>query len=476
MPIVKYKYYDSVNNYASNIFNDSNLLIYKDELKAAALRIGYFSNSPSSWHAANFYCSAIDYAMDDNIVSTNDYLHAETSIKASLSFLVGMSTTILTAEKQFGVELFHLKDPIVASRNNLRSNGKHPDFVGFTRFPDMKPTHLFEAKGSLSRLPSGLGNLANPIGISKAEQQLKSVDIIYRNRRYINSSLSKQVVAAETRGAMIIHNIDPDSSLPEVKSIQIDDEMLLGQKYTNILNLISSNENIYEIQTNSTNLIGVMVNQNFIGMQRGQLETLINDLSADSSVIDSGAEVRSGVSNNKSLRKLGSAEKDFFKTGTRNTAKEWQVKFMKKSLKSKNGDPSNHFDHVADLIANEISEYSTDPFSITIKRQPSSEKSYSIYYLNKRVGYIDISKTSDRFNIYFGVRASKDIKKVELLNSFVSEVRGRYPKFINLIKDSVVSIADGREIMSTGSISLIEFNDLLRDGFLKVLELTYRYK
>lgn len=185
MTLIDYKRYLSVNDFARQNSVNNTFLIYKDELKIAALRIGYFSNGPTGIKAAEYYLSSIDLIFDDNLCATDEYLNSESSIKVALSFLAGMATAIVVADKEYNVDLYHLKDPIVRAFNNTRKNGKHPDFVGFSRFPNRKPEYLFEAKGGINKLSSGDGGALNAV------EQLKSVDIIYGLNAYPNHSLKK---------------------------------------------------------------------------------------------------------------------------------------------------------------------------------------------------------------------------------------------------------------------------------------------
>lgn len=204
-----------------------NLVVSEIDLIQYAVSAGGFSNRHVSPAGTQFYTWLIRMALTEGNTFTinDDYSFAETSIKNTLSFFMGMVAAKAIAERLYHIPyLFHLKDPQI----EFQTQGRIPDFFGLAN--GVEPT-LLEAKGTTMRKPS------NTV-IQSAKDQLADIVEIEAVGLGVYHDFYRHVVASGFYdNTLTYYDIDPQPEGSRKILFNIDKAMV--SYYQHIIGLLS---------------------------------------------------------------------------------------------------------------------------------------------------------------------------------------------------------------------------------------------
>ena len=256
---VTIKEFASVCDYKADIFNTVSISISKADLIRYAISVGEFSNTILDRKGINFYSSFVEmafYSKKNRFIKGNSYDHAETSIKATISFLIGMVSAKCIAEKKYQIAyLFHLKEPQITKCKG----GKQPDFFGISK----NNSYIIEAKGT-DRAK------VNNTTVDHAKTQTKSIsqiDLQHSNNITSYTTFEKHIITSSYPGnQFIISDIDPDGKSGDIK-ITINTDKGYVKHYKSLYNFLRDNETS-ETTRNGLDFVVVMTDIGEIGIEK----------------------------------------------------------------------------------------------------------------------------------------------------------------------------------------------------------------
>lgn len=246
--------FDDIAYYPHTCAGSSNLGISISELLDACITLGRFDGH-NNRRLIDAMKSIIKFCVEDNgnLTCIDDFRFAEPSFKVIGSTVLGMATTKVVAEKQFGVsQLFHLKDSIIFDRDKMKFYyGKHsliPDFFGLD---DNRDPFLFEAKGTSLKKGVSTRKPDKP-RMSHAVDQLQSIALVqlanqtrasfhfYKDKgRYFNISNQYAIGVGFDSDNLKVWEVDPESS--SENSLIINSYQVIFDYYAAFADLIYGN-------------------------------------------------------------------------------------------------------------------------------------------------------------------------------------------------------------------------------------------
>lgn len=229
--------FDTVDDYISKTFVPSELKVKREDLIKYAVLVGEFSNFSVTEEGKIFYKSLVDMVFIDSnnkFVAGDSYKNAETTVKTSIGFLIGMISAKCVADKVFNIAyLHHLKDPRIKGYKSQF----HPDFFGIDHDGN---AYIIEAKATYNK------KVANPVVI-KGKKQTQSVkEVLYEldngNLQPYNDFKRHVVATSFENNEYIISNIDPDEKNGE-KEIYMNENLNIFNYYKSIYNYLVSKSN-----------------------------------------------------------------------------------------------------------------------------------------------------------------------------------------------------------------------------------------
>ena len=246
--------FDDIANYPHTCAGGSNLDISISELLDACITLGRFDGH-NNRRLIDAMKSIIKFCVEDNgnLACIDDFRFAEPSFKVIGSTVLGMATTKVVAEKQFGVsQLFHLKDSIIFDRNKMKfyygKRGLIPDFFGLD---DNRDPFLFEAKGTSlkkgvstkkpdkSRMSHAVDQLRSIALVQLANQTRASFHFYKGKSHYFNISNQYAIGVGFDSGNLKVWEVDPESS--SENSLIINSYQLIFDYYAAFADLIYGN-------------------------------------------------------------------------------------------------------------------------------------------------------------------------------------------------------------------------------------------
>ena len=260
---VTLEFFKSVSDYYLNKCNCKKIKVSRKDLVRYAISIGEFSNTTLDDQCITFYTSLVNmafYESKDKFIMGNSYKNAETTIKTSIGFLIGMISAKCVAEKEFKIDyLFHLKDPNI----DYSSSGKVPDFFGIAPHNNGHKAYIIEAKGTVMKR---VGNNR----VTHAKNQTESVTEIKlddgKNVITYNNFKRHVVTSSQRNDEYIISDIDPDENNGN-KKIYINQNLAYFNYYRNIFNFLNNNEQ-ENFKTGSLEFIVVRTTIGKIGIDK----------------------------------------------------------------------------------------------------------------------------------------------------------------------------------------------------------------
>lgn len=228
MAIIDYFYYADYNAFEKKkIAEKKTPVVSWHELVGYSLSLGLYNGYRGSAHFQLHYSTLPFLLLDETAgkyVISDTYKNAESSFKASYSFLLGMLATKMIATKKYHItHLFHLTDDMV---EYIPTGGKHPDFVGEE---NLATAHLFEAKGFSESYKKG--------NIKNGRDQLNAINEVTRIGHPGIYTLEKSVIASSfPKETWTIDDIDPSESGDVTLSLDFDKAMFLY--YRTIMELL----------------------------------------------------------------------------------------------------------------------------------------------------------------------------------------------------------------------------------------------
>lgn len=237
MPSVKIYKFQGISAYQRRApYAPDCLQVTYSDLFRYAVSTGGVSGRKVSRRGRMFYRELIRFALEERVSKhgdsffyrSEDYHLSETSLKSTVSFLIGMVSARVVSEKCCGVSLLlHLKDKRIKYETSCMggysgNNECHPDFIGIDY--SGRPKVLIEAKGTeTGRVPYGAVQHA-------WDDQLKNIDSVeYGGRPYdvVQDNIVKHVVcsgfSASPSGHMWeLSDIDPQNAGSVKISFDID--------------------------------------------------------------------------------------------------------------------------------------------------------------------------------------------------------------------------------------------------------------
>ncbi|MFS0937983.1 hypothetical protein [Enterococcus casseliflavus] len=236
---VELRTFDTVVDYYNNTFIQSNLKVTRDDLIRYAISVGEFSNFTLSSEGNAFYKSLVEMAFvssGNKFIIGNSYKNAESTVKTSIGFIIGMISAKCVAEKVFGIRyLFHLKDPQI----EYLTDGFLPDFFGLDQ---NGVPYIVEAKATYE-------NRVTKPRVEKGKKQTESVKKIKLeddNGVRLYNNFERHVVTSSFKdNEYILGDIDPNEKNGS-KKVYIYENLAYFNYYKSIYNYLSSNSNSYE--------------------------------------------------------------------------------------------------------------------------------------------------------------------------------------------------------------------------------------
>lgn len=234
---VELRTFDTVDGYIRKRFVPSDLKVKRKDLIKYAILVGEFSNFSVTEEGKIFYKSLVDMVFIDSnnkFVAGDSYKNAETTVKTSIGFLIGMISAKCVADKVFNIAyLYHLKDPRIKEYKSQL----HPDFFGIDHVGN---AYIIEAKATHNK------RVDNSIVI-KGKKQTQSVKKVWYELDNGNiqpyNYFKRHVVATSfDNNEYIISNIDPDEKNGK-KEIYMNENLNIFNYYKNIYNYLVSKSN-----------------------------------------------------------------------------------------------------------------------------------------------------------------------------------------------------------------------------------------
>lgn len=244
---IPYHKYNSVSDYPKNIALSHDITISSSDFVKYAYTLGNFNGYKPSNEGKKFYQSLIDMALKEDAKKTytyisNDYSHAEQSIKGAISFFMGMIAAKAVADKKYNVDtLFHLKDEYIEYKSK---GNRHPDFFGVSESGE---AFLFEAKGASS-------NRKISDKIASAKDQLSAVSYVQFTDRFYCSqehqkkkyqlltgqitTLNRHAVVSVPSSDQVLHYYDIDPEEEGGEPLSIDADAAVRDYYGDIMKLL----------------------------------------------------------------------------------------------------------------------------------------------------------------------------------------------------------------------------------------------
>mgnify|MGYP000866343396 CR=1 FL=1 len=228
MATIDYFYYTDYNAFKKKkITENKTPVVSWHELVGYSLSLGLYNGHRDSGHFRLHYSTLPFLLLGENsgkYVISDTYKNAESSFKASYSFLLGMLATKIIANRKYHItHLYHLTDDIV---EYIPTGEKHPDFVG-----EENPTtaHLFEAKGFSESCKKGK--------IKNGKEQLNAINKVTRIGHPGIYDLKKSVISSSfPKEIWTIDDIDPSESGDVTLFLDFDKAMFLY--YRTIMELL----------------------------------------------------------------------------------------------------------------------------------------------------------------------------------------------------------------------------------------------
>ena len=246
--MVKVSFYNKVSDYDKYGIVKPIKVTMLDFIRYLSIAGGVQNNGSSS-NSYKFYEYMVRMALEDvggTFKITSDYSNSEQSIKAAVSYFIGMLSSYAIAEKHYNIShLFHLKDSNISYRQKKNSN-KVPDFFGLSNGP--KPlAYLIEAKGTWkTKLDNGT--------IKKGKEQVKSIRKVKFEespgmiRKFKDKNLKKHVTGSYFENDEL-HFCDIDPDLQGDLICYFNANVAILRYYKNILSLLSTNSEYIEVGT-----------------------------------------------------------------------------------------------------------------------------------------------------------------------------------------------------------------------------------
>ncbi|WP_233619254.1 hypothetical protein [Enterococcus sp. S52] len=234
---VELRTFDTVDDYLSNTFVSSELKVKKVDLMKYAVLVGEFSNFSVTKEGKIFYESLVDMVfnhLNNKFVAGDSYKNAETTVKTSIGFLIGMISAKCVADKVFNIGyLHHLKDPRIKEYKSRL----HPDFFGIDHDGN---AYIVEAKATNAEK-------VDNSKVKKGKEQTQSIKKVSYERDngvvQLYDEFKRHVVtAAFENNEYILSDIDPDEKNGE-KEIYMNENLVFFNYYKNIYNYLVSKSN-----------------------------------------------------------------------------------------------------------------------------------------------------------------------------------------------------------------------------------------
>lgn len=244
--MVKVSFYNTVSNYNKNGIVKTIKVTIQDFIRYLSIAGGVQNNGSSS-NSYKFYEYMIRMALEDvggTFKITSDYSNSEQSIKAAVSYFIGMLSSYAIAEKHYHIpHLFHLKDSKISYQQKKGSN-KVPDFFGLSSVTN-HPACLIEAKGTWeNKLAKGT--------IEKGEKQVRSIAVlnfeVSPGRIRTFKSFDRHVTGSYFENDEL-HFCDIDPDLQGDLICHFNANVAILRYYKNILSLLSTNSEYIEVGT-----------------------------------------------------------------------------------------------------------------------------------------------------------------------------------------------------------------------------------
>lgn len=244
--MVKVFFYNNVSNYDKYGIVKPIKVTMQDFIRYLSIA-GGVQNNVSSSNSYKFYEYMVRMALEDvggTFKITSDYSNSEQSIKAAVSYFIGMLSSYAIAEKHYNIShLFHLKDSKISYFQNQNSN-EVPDFFGLSNGPNPL-AYLIEAKGTSK----------NKLEINTIEKGKKQVGSIAElnfevspGRIITYDSFDRHVTGSYFENDEL-HFCDIDPDLQGDLICHFNANVAILRYYKNILSLLSTNSEYIEVGT-----------------------------------------------------------------------------------------------------------------------------------------------------------------------------------------------------------------------------------
>ncbi|WP_462129203.1 hypothetical protein, partial [Streptococcus parasanguinis] len=209
--MVKVSFYNNVSNFNNNGIVKAIKVTMQDFIRYLSIA-GGIQNNGSSSNAYLFYEYMVRMALEDvsgTFKITSDYSNSEQSIKAAVSYFIGMLSSYAIAEKHYKIpHLFHLKDSNISYQQKKNSN-KVPDFFGLSNGPNPL-AYLIEAKGTW-KTKLDIGTIEKGIEQVKSIRKVKFEESPGMIRTFKDKDLNKHVTGSYFENDELhFCDIDPD--------------------------------------------------------------------------------------------------------------------------------------------------------------------------------------------------------------------------------------------------------------------------
>ncbi|WP_455441053.1 hypothetical protein [Streptococcus parasanguinis] len=244
--MVKVSFYNNVSNFNNNGIVKAIKVTMQDFIRYLSIA-GGIQNNGSSSNAYLFYEYMVRMALEDvsgTFKITSDYSNSEQSIKAAVSYFIGMLSSYAIAEKHYKIpHLFHLKDSNISYQQKKNSN-KVPDFFGLSNGPNPL-AYLIEAKGTW-KTKLDIGTIEKGIEQVKSIRKVKFEESPGMIRTFKDKDLNKHVTGSYFENDELhFCDIDPDYQGDLVCHFNANVAIL--RYYKNLLSLLSTNSEYIEV-------------------------------------------------------------------------------------------------------------------------------------------------------------------------------------------------------------------------------------
>lgn len=244
--MVNIYFYKSVQDYHNNVKSHNTINYSKKDFIRYLINAGGFRNQRISFNGIRFYLNLVRMALKENngnFYITSDFSNSESSIKAAISYFIGILSAYAIADKHYNIPyLFHLKDPIITNITRYKGYNNIPDFFGLKNGANNSPV-LLEAKGTVK------SKLGKDI-ISNAKKQLSainSINFITSNGSHTISTFERHITGSYfKKGELYFCDVDPefDGHL----EYYLDANVAILRYYKNIMELLISSKKKIEVK------------------------------------------------------------------------------------------------------------------------------------------------------------------------------------------------------------------------------------